>query len=45
MQTPSKSTITSWYDTPLGRLCGGAARRRAQPPVAEVVVELTRRRP
>jgi len=33
----------SWYDTPLGRLSGGEARRRAQPSVAEVV-EQTRRR-
>jgi hypothetical protein len=33
----------SWYDTPLGRLSGGEARRRAQPSVAEVVFEQTTR--
>ena len=34
----------SWYDSPLGQLSGGEARRRAQPSVADVVVESTRRR-
>ena len=43
MQTSSKQSISSWYDTPLGCLSGGAARRRAQPSVAEVMAELTRR--
>jgi hypothetical protein len=44
MQSSSKAPVSSWYDTPLGRLCGGAARRRSQPSVPEVVAELTRRR-
>ena len=34
----------SWYDTPLGQLSGGEARRRAQKSVPDVVVESTRRR-
>jgi len=34
----------SWYDTPLGQLSGGEARRRAQPSVPDVVEEGTRRR-
>jgi hypothetical protein len=34
----------SWYDTPLGQLAGGEARRRAQPSVPEAVIESTRRR-
>ncbi|MGH9010713.1 MAG: hypothetical protein ACRDYF_12825 [Acidimicrobiia bacterium] len=33
----------SWYETPLGRLSGGEARRRAQPSVAEVVFEQSSR--
>ena len=33
----------SWYDTPLGRLSGGEARRRAQPSVGEAVFEQTTR--
>ncbi|MEW6474042.1 MAG: hypothetical protein AB1679_17460 [Actinomycetota bacterium] len=43
MRTPTKKSNGSWYDTPLGRLYGGEARRRAQPTVAEAVAELTRR--
>ena len=34
----------SWYDTPLGQLSGGEARRRAQPSVPDDVVERTHRR-
>jgi hypothetical protein len=34
----------SWYDTPLGRLSGGEARRRSQPSVAEAVTELSTKR-
>ena len=34
----------SWYDTPLGQLSGGEARRRAQPSVAEAVEQSTRPR-
>lgn len=33
----------SWYETPLSRLSGGEARRRAQPSVTEVVFEQTTR--
>ena len=33
----------SWYDTPLRRLCGGEARNRTQPSVAETVFEATSR--
>jgi hypothetical protein len=43
MKTASKPPMGSWYDTPLGRLYGGEARRRAQPSVTEVVAELIRR--
>jgi hypothetical protein len=34
----------SWYDTPLGQLSGGEARRRAQPSVPDVVAEQSTRR-
>ncbi|MCA1845823.1 MAG: hypothetical protein LC792_22045 [Actinobacteria bacterium] len=33
----------SWYDTPLGQLSGGEARRRSQPSVADVIAELRTR--
>jgi hypothetical protein len=42
MHTSSKQR-GSWYDTPLGRLYGGEARRRAQKSVAQVVADLSRR--
>ena len=34
----------SWYDTPLGQLSGGEARRRSQPSVGDVVEQGTRHR-
>jgi hypothetical protein len=43
MHTTPKKKSSSWYETPLGRLYGGEARRRTQPTVADAVAELSRR--
>lgn len=43
MHTKQRNTNSCWYDTPLGQLYGGESRRRAQPTVAQVVADLTRR--